>query len=75
MRGQFRDRYGDVLGVRIDQTIPGSGNALRPDLYFPNLGGRRVIFEVGGPSKVGGLGKYTGMADEVAPLVPSQWIP
>ena len=31
--------------------------------------------EVGGPSKVGGLGKYTGMADEVIPLVPSQWIP
>jgi len=74
-RSLFRDLYtGRVAGVRIDETIPGSGNALRPDLYFPNLDGRRVIFDVGGPSKVGEIEKYSGMADELIPLIPEQWI-
>ena len=74
MNSAFQNRFGDIIaGVRIDQTIPGSGNALRPDLYLPNLGGKRVIFEVGSPSKVRGLGKYKGMADYVIPIIPKQW--
>jgi hypothetical protein len=74
-RSKFRDMFGDTVpGVRIDQTIPGSGNSLRPDLFFPNLGGRRVIFDVGSPSKIGGIQKYQGMADDLIPLVPVQWI-
>ena len=73
MRGKFRAMFGDVPGVRIDQTIPGSGSALRPDLYFPDLGGRSVIFDVGGPSKVRDILKYGGMADDLIPLVPEQW--
>lgn len=69
----FDERFGDIAGVRMDQTILGAGNALRPDLYLPALGGRRVIFEVGGPSKLFGLDKYRGMADEIIPLIPRQW--
>jgi len=75
MRGIFRERFGDVPGVRIDQTIPGTGSNLRPDLYFPDLGGRKVIFDVGSPSKIQDIGKYKGMADEAIPLVPLDWVP
>jgi hypothetical protein len=73
-RSKFRDMFGDVPGVRIDQTIPGSGNSLRPDLFFPELGGRSVIFDVGSPSKIGDILKYEGMADELIPLIPIQWV-
>ncbi|NQT12901.1 MAG: hypothetical protein HQ582_09130 [Planctomycetes bacterium] len=75
MRARFRDMYGDVPGIRIDQTIPGSGNSLRPDLYFPNIDSRRVLFDVGSPSKVSDILKYERMADEVIPLIPEQWFP
>ena len=73
MRGKFREMFGDTPGVRIDQTIPGSGSPLRPDLYFRNLGGSSAIFDVGGPSKVLGISKYQGLANELVPLVPRQW--
>lgn len=72
-RNIFRQRFGDVPGIRIDQTIPGSGNSLRPDLYFPVLGGRKVIFDVGGWSKINDIHKYSNMADVSIPLVPVQW--
>jgi len=49
--------------------VPGSGTPLRPDLYFPNLDGRSVIFEVGGPSKIGKLGKHKNLADQVILVV------
>lgn len=74
-RSKFREMFGDVPGVRIDQTIPGSGNRLRPDLYFPDIDGRRVIFDVGSRSKIGDILKYEGMADDLIPLVPIDWIP
>ena len=73
MRGIFRKRFGDIPDIRIDQTIRGSGNKFRPDLYFPALGGRRVIFDVGSPSKVTGILDYEGMADDLVPLIPRQW--
>lgn len=76
MRGQFRDTFGSTVpGVRIDQTIPGSGNRLRPDLYFPSINNRSVIFDVGSPSKVSDILKYEGMADVLIPLTPEQWFP
>jgi RHS repeat-associated protein len=75
MRGKLREQFGDVPGARIDQTIPGSGNNLRPDLYLPSVGGRRVIFDVGSPSKMLEIGKYKGMADDTIPLVPIGWVP
>lgn len=68
MRAWFRTRFGTVPGVRIDQTIPGSGNKLRPDLYLPNVEGRSVIFDVGGKSKIKGIGQYSGMADDIIPI-------
>lgn len=70
MRRILQEKYGDIPGVRIDQTIPGTNSALWPDLYCPDLDGRKVIFDVGGPSKVGDISKYNGMADDLFPLVP-----
>lgn len=67
----FKEMY--VGAVRLNQTVPGAANKLRPDVYFPDLGGRSVIFDVGGPSKIGEISKYRGMADDVIPLVPEQW--
>ena len=54
--------------MRINQTIPGGGR-LRPDIYFPNLGGERVIFDIGGKSKVKDITKYDGMADLLSPVI------
>ena len=73
MRMIFRQRFGDIPGVRIDQTILGSGSRLRPDLYVPDLGGRKIIFDVGSPSKVTDILKYEGLADDAIPLIPEQW--
>lgn len=56
--------------VRLDQVVPGSGNILRPDVYFPNIDGQSAIFDIGGPSKIFGIQKYRGMADQVIPIVP-----
>jgi hypothetical protein len=53
---------------RFDRPVP------RKSPKNPNLGGRRVIFDVGGPSKIGDILKYDGMADDLIPLVPVQWI-
>jgi hypothetical protein len=75
MRSKLRDMFGDFPGVRIDQTIPQSGNRLRPDLYLPDIDGRRVIFDVGSPSKINDILKYEGMADDLIPLVPIDWVP
>jgi hypothetical protein len=75
MRSIFRGLFGEVPGIRIDQTIPGSGIRLRPDLYFPDIDGHRVIFDVGSRSKVNAILKYEGLADELIPLVPIEWIP
>lgn len=75
MRSIFKDMFGNkVPGIRIDQTIEGSGNALRPDLYFPNLAGKRVIFDVGSASKRDGISKYKEMADLLFALIPDQWL-
>ncbi len=68
----FKEMFGDTPGVRIDQTIPGSGNNLRPDLYLPDLDGKEIIFDVGGSSKINDIQKYKDMADEVIPLIPNQ---
>ncbi len=73
MRSKLASIFRGQPGVRIDRTIPGSGR-LRPDLYFPEIGGRSVIFDIGGQSKISGILKYKGMADELIPLVPIQWI-
>jgi hypothetical protein len=74
-RSQFDALFGDVVpGVRIDKTILGSGSRLRPDLYFPDIGGRSVIFDVGGATKIGDIFKYEGMADDLIPLIPTQWV-
>lgn len=59
-------------GVRLDQAVPNSGSALRPDVFFPNLDGKRVIFDFGGPSKIGDIRKFEGLADEIIPIVPVQ---
>ncbi|MGV3774938.1 MAG: RHS repeat-associated core domain-containing protein [Verrucomicrobiales bacterium] len=68
----FRRMFGSSgnNGIGINQTVPGSGSTLRPDLYFPNLGGRSVIFDVGSRGKVLDIGKYSHLADEVIPLIP-----
>ncbi len=67
----FRQRFRpSVPGIRIDQTI-GTGSRLRPDLFFPSLGGRRVIFDVGtGLSKVRDITKYEEFADVIIPIIP-----
>jgi hypothetical protein len=70
METTFRDRYPNM---RLDRTLPGS--KLRPDVYFPDLGGRSAIFDFGGPSKVGGILKYTGMADDLIPIIPTSFVP
>lgn len=67
--------FREVPGTRIDRTILGSGNRLRPDLYLPDVGGRSVIFDVGGSTKVVGILKYQDMADDIIPLIPAQWVP
>lgn len=56
-------------GVLLDRTIPGSGSRIRPDIYFDNLGGKRVILDIGGPSKVRDILKYQNLADYVIPLL------
>jgi hypothetical protein len=43
---------------------------LRPDIYIPDLQGRSVIFDFGGPSKIDGIGKFLKLADDVIPIVP-----
>jgi hypothetical protein len=63
-----RTNFGNVPGVRIDQQVPGSGMTTRPDLYLPNLGGKKVIFDVGGSSKITGILKYEGQADYLFPI-------
>jgi hypothetical protein len=68
MNAWFKDQYGNVPGVRIDQQIPGSGMTTRPDLYLPELGGKKVIFDVGGPSKITDILKYEGQADYLFPI-------
>lgn len=68
MNAWFKDRFGDVPGVRIDQQIPGSGTSFRPDLYLPNLDGSKVIFDIGGASKIGEINKHKGMADLLFPV-------
>jgi hypothetical protein len=73
MRLAMENRYAAELGesVFVNRVIPGSGNRMRPDVYFPNLGGSRVIFDFGGPSKVLGINKYAGMADYLIPVLHS----
>ena len=84
IRGRFLDRRmnyllkkGRIPGAKaftsIDRVIPGVSGKLRPDLYFRSLGGESVIFDFGGPSKIGQMGKYTGMADELIPIIPSSF--
>jgi RHS repeat-associated protein len=75
MREFFRERFARTQGIQIDRTVSGETSDLRPDLYFENLGGRSVIFDVGSPSKIDGILKYEGMADELIPLIPEQWFP
>jgi len=87
IRGRFLDRrmsrWMDTtfrarnpgLHMRLDRAVPGSGSAVRPDVYMHNVGGRSYIFDFGGPSKVGGMGKYSGMADELVPIIPTPWVP
>ncbi|MEN1681765.1 MAG: polymorphic toxin-type HINT domain-containing protein [Planctomycetota bacterium] len=65
-------RQGLGTGVRLDQTVPNTGSRLRPDVYFPALGGRRVIFDFGGPSKTTQIQKFQEFADEIIPIVPVQ---
>jgi uncharacterized Zn-binding protein involved in type VI secretion len=60
MRPWLRKKYGRIPGARIDQTIPGSGSRLRPDLYLPDVDGQSVIYEIGGKTK--SAGKYKGLA-------------
>ncbi len=73
-RLQFQDLFGQIPGVRIDETIPNSGSNLRPDLYFPTLDARSVIFDVGSPTKIEDIQKYNNLSDVQIPLIPSQWI-
>ena len=70
MESTFRSRYPTM---QLDRTLPGS--TLRPDAFFPNIGGRSVIFDFGGPSKVGDIMKYSGMADDLIPIVPTPFVP
>jgi hypothetical protein len=72
MENTYRSKYPNM---RLDMTVPGSGNSLRPDVYLPNLNNRKTIFDFGGPSKVDNLGKYSGMADDIFPIVPKSYIP
>jgi hypothetical protein len=68
MRRWFRREFGRIPGVRIDQTIPGSGSRLRPDLYFPSIGGGSAIFDVGSAAKAQLIEKYLGMARRLKPI-------
>lgn len=72
MNGLLKQEFGGIEGVRINQAVDGYGN-LRPDIYFPNMEGRSVIFDVGSPSKIESIFKYQHMADDVIPLIPEQW--
>ena len=76
MNRDFQSMFRNVPGAKIDQALPNS-NGLRPDLYLPNVNntGRSAIFDVGGPSKISDINKYNGMADDIIPLIPNQWIP
>jgi RHS repeat-associated protein len=69
MESKFRAQY---PAMQLDQALPGS--TLRPDVYFPDLGGRSVIFDFGGPSKVEEVLKYSGMAEDVIPIVPTPFV-
>jgi hypothetical protein len=63
MRQWLRKKYGKMPGARIDQTVPGSGSKLRPDLYLPDVDGEKVIYEIGGKTKR--ADKYKGLADSI----------
>ena len=63
-------QFGHIPGIRFDRGIPGSGHRLRPDIYIPNLQGRSIIFDFGGPSKIKGIGKY---ADDLVPIIPNSF--
>ncbi len=56
--------------VRLDQTVPNSGSNLRPDVFFPSLDNKSVIFDFGGVSKIRAIQKFDGLADEIIPIVP-----
>jgi RHS repeat-associated protein len=73
MHSYFVRRFGNTKGARMDQALPGSKDtSLRPDLYLPNVGGKSVIFDVGGPSKKADIEKYRGMADHLIPIIPEE---
>ena len=72
-RNIFRSMYRSSPGIHVDKAV--SGSPLRPDLFFSNLNKRKVIFDVGGKSKVEEIKKYTGKADDLIPLIPVQWVP
>jgi hypothetical protein len=74
MRALFEDRFAFVSGKRINQVVESSGSRLRPDLFLPNYGGRRVLFDVGSSSKAREILKYRALADELIPLIPNSWI-
>ena len=67
----FRARFGNAPGVTINTRVPGTGSPLRPDLFFPDIEGSSVIFDVGGASKITGIEKYEGIADVLIPVVPA----
>ena len=67
MNKWMTDKY-KGMGATFDRTTPGSGR-MRPDAYFPDVDGQSVIFDIGGPSKASGIGKYDGLADIVEPII------
>ena len=74
INGVLQRRYASEIlegTERLDRQVPGAGNRLRPDVFFPNLDGKSVIFDFGGPSKLSGISKYRGMADYLIPLLHS----
>ena len=79
IRGRLLDRklnsytareFGDIPGIRLDRTVPGSGSRLRPDVYIPNFNGRNVIFDFGGPTKIKNINKFDDLADDLIPIIP-----
>jgi len=68
MNQWFSETFGNIPGVRIDQRILGISRNLRPDLYFADLGGKSVIFDIGGVSKLRDIQKYNGLALYVIPI-------
>ena len=85
IRGRFLDRRMNswmektfrtkLPNMQLDQTVAGAGNFLRPDVFIPNIGNRKVIFDFGGPSKLLDISKYKGMADDLFPIIPTSFIP